>query len=142
MYKQEDILFDDLARLYLQREILISKLCNAEVDLTRAEDKVRDLIEDAYLLRLVGMLDDIFALTYRDPVLLVRQYRGRLNKFVSKTIGFEEYGKLLPLKTEELERRLKDSNKKLQDRKNEFPILEGQLSILLRWFRKGVWKIG
>jgi len=59
--------FNDLAKLYLIRDLLISKLANGiEVTLTQAEKKVDKLIDDPNLLKLVEMLDKFFWIKDRD----------------------------------------------------------------------------
>jgi hypothetical protein len=133
--------FNDLSRLYLKRELLISKLADGrEITLSESEKRVDALIEDKDLLKLVKMLDEFFAIRLRskDSVKIVRSYRNRLNQFIDHTIGLKEYSFLLSLNKEELKKMLEEDKEKLLKRKDLFPILEGQLLILLRWFGRGV----
>lgn len=118
--------------------MLINKIADGkEITLTGAERKVDDLIKDLDLLRLIEMLDRFFLIKGRfDSVAIVRSYRYRISQFVDRTIGLEEYSSLLPLKREELENTLKREKENLLKRKEMFPILEAQLAILLRWFRR------
>jgi hypothetical protein len=105
MYNSSLELFNDLARLYLKRELLISKLADGkEITLSKSEEKIDALIKDENLLKLVKMLDEFFAIRVRlrDSVKIVRSYRNRLNQFIDHTIGSEEYSFLLALKKEEL----------------------------------------
>lgn len=133
--------FNDLARLYLKRELLISKLADGkEITLSESEKRVDALIEDENLLKLIRMLDEFFTIRLRskDSVKIIRSYRNRLHQFVDRTIGSEEYGFLFSLNKEELEKMLKEDKEKLLKRKDIFPLLEGQLLILLKWFGRGL----
>lgn len=128
-------LFNDLARIYLERELLINKVADGrELNLTGAERIVDRIIEDSDLLRLIGMLDRFFLMKGRDSVDVVRSYRYRLNQFVEKTIGLESFVSLLHLKREELKNMLIKEKENLLKRKGEFRILEAQLTILLKWY--------
>ena len=131
--------FNDLAKLYLIRDLLISKLADGiEITLTESERRVDELIDNPYLLKLVRMLDKFFWIKEKDSVRIIRSYRHRLNLFVHRTIGLEEYGALLPLNKEELENELKYVRDELLRNKDMFLVLEGQVDILLKWFgRKG-----
>lgn len=125
--------FNDLARLYLIRELLISKLADGiEITLTESERKVDKLINDPYLLKLIRILDGLFWIKRKDSVRIVRSYRHRLHLFINKTIGLEEYGSLLTLNKEELEDKLKDVRDRLLKNKDKFEILERQVG--LKWF--------
>ncbi|MGC9086012.1 MAG: hypothetical protein ACP5IT_07495 [Thermoproteota archaeon] len=127
-------LFNSLARMYLQRELLINKITEGrELTLTKAERIVNGIIEDPYLLRLIEMLDRFFLIRRKDSVSIVKSYRYRLSQFVNKTIGLENFVSLLQLRREELENALIKEKENLLKRKNEFPILEAQLAILLKW---------
>ena len=130
--------FNSLARLYLEREMLINKLANGkETTLTSAEKKVDESIKDPSLLKLIAMLDRFFLIKGGfGSVRNVRSYRNRLNQFVDHTIGLEEYSSLLHLEREKLENVLKKEIENLLKRKETFPILEAQLAILLKWFRR------
>jgi len=130
--------FNDLAKLYLIRDVLIGKLANGiEVTLTQAENKVDELIDDPDLLKLVKMLDKFFWIKVRGSVRMVRSYRHRLSLFVERTVGLEEYGRLLSFNKEELENELNNIRNKLLRNKGMFSILEAQVDMLLKWFRRG-----
>jgi len=134
----DEELFNLLARVYIERELLINKISDGkETTLSEAEKKVNSLIEDDYLIKLIEMLDRFFLIKgHRNSVSIVRSYRYRLNQFINRTIGFEDYSFLLGLSAENLERRLKENIGKLLERKDSFPLLKAQLSILLRWFKR------
>jgi hypothetical protein len=129
-------LFDHLAKVYVEQELLINKISDGiEISLSKAEKMVNELIKDEALLKLIRMLDRFFLI--KQParsVELVRAYRYRLNQFISHTIGIEKYVSILGLTREELEESLKEDVEELLKRKEAFPLLEAQLSILLRWF--------
>jgi hypothetical protein len=114
---------------------LIGKLADGrEITLSESEKIVDVLIEDESLLKLVKMLDELFIIRLRskDSVKIVRSYRNKFNRLVNRAMGSEEYGSLLALKREALESKLKEDVEKLLKMKNAFPILEEQLSILLK----------
>jgi len=67
---------------------------------------------------------------------MVRSYRHRLSLFVERTIGLEEYGALLSFDKEELENELNNIRNKLLRNKEMFSILEAQVNMLLKWFRR------
>jgi hypothetical protein len=126
--------FYDLARLYLQRELLISKLSDAEeVTLTMAEEKVSALIKP-HLQGPVKMLDRWFltSRTSKDTVRMVAAYRYRLNYFIDHTIGMREYSTFLRMDKDELQKMIAKLGRKL-DREPVRRLLEAQLAILLRW---------
>lgn len=104
-----------------------------ELTLTDAERIVDRIIEDFHLLKLIRMLDRFFLIKERDSVKIVRSYRYRLNLFVDRTIGLDSFASLLHLKREELENMLIKEKENLLKRRREFPILEAQLAVLLKW---------
>lgn len=127
--------FYDLARLYLQRELLISKLADGEeVTLTMAEEKVSALIGEAHLLDPVKMLDRWFLVRRRsnDTTRMIAGYRYRLNHFIDHTIGMREYSSFLRMEKDELQKMIANLSRKLADESGR-RLLEGQLAILLRW---------
>ena len=145
--------FNDIVRLYLIRNILIAKLADGvETTFTSAEERVNEIIQNPLLLRLIRMLDIYLFHSKRtskrdDPVPgekeyfrstsvdIIRSYRYRLGKLLNKTIGTEEYGLYLISSPEELMRILEKVRDKLLE-SSEIPmIIEGQLSLLLKWER-------
>jgi hypothetical protein len=131
-------LFDHLAKVYIEQELLINKISDGiEISLSEAENMVNELIKDEVLLKLIRMLDRFFLIRRHprshDSFELVRAYRNRLDQFISHTIGIEKYVSILGLTREGLEESLKKDVEELLKRKEAFPLLEAQLSILLRW---------
>mgnify|MGYP000176751624 CR=1 FL=1 len=130
-------LFNYLAQVYVERELLINKTSDGKISLSEAEMKIDDLIGSTHLLKLLRMLDRFFLIKGKsDSVKITRSYRYRLNQFINRTIGIEKYTSLLGLSKEELEARLREDVEKLLRREDSFPLLEAQLNILLKWFRR------
>jgi flagellar biosynthesis component FlhA len=133
-------LFNELAKIYIERESLIHKIADGrDISLSEAEEMIEALIEDKVLLRFIKMLDRFFLVKGRrieDSVKIVEAYRHRLNQFIDRTIGFKEYTTIIGLPREKLEKLLKEDVKKLLERGETFLLLEAQLSILLKWFRR------
>jgi len=132
--------FDRLARVYIERELLINKISDGKkVSLSEAQKKVEELIKDEHLLKLLRMLDRFFLIKgkRKDSIRIVRTYRYRLNQFVDRTIGHKHYALLLTSSKADLEERLAKDVRELLGNKDLFPLLEAQVKILLRWFRRG-----
>lgn len=133
-------IFNHLAKVYIERELLINKVSDGkEVSLSQGEEKIDALIKDEHLLKLIRMIDRFFLIKIwgrPDSVKIVRSYRNRLDQFIDRTIGLEGYAFLIKLSKEELEKKLKEDVEELLKSKDSFPMLEAQLSILLRWFRR------
>jgi hypothetical protein len=133
----DEELFNRLAKVYIERELLINKISDGEkVSLSEAQRKVEELIKDEHLLKLLGMLDRFFLIKGKDSIRIVRAYRYRLNQFVDRTIGHEQYALLLTSSKADLEETLAKDVRELLGNRDLFPLLEAQVKILLRWFKR------